>query len=658
MADKYLSESDWQKFAKGRGLKDAPLLKAMAAFEKAKDPAARLDALDEVEKQSDLLRKAGKGDKEMTAYFDGVDKALDKERKLARTAAREAEAAESEGEEEESPLLITTKMIPLLRQVKKGDEMQVMIASTGKDVAVLMSRRTISPTRRKLLADYLQASSVKVILGHCIFEDNAHTFVLKTQAAGLAKKVRAALLKQAEMRVKVRVRGEDPDDIDDDGEPPEAEQDEGESTQGLKAGTIPEAPPLKPAQAPAQGSAPGAPDADAAAFNARLAALMPSVKEFIVAAGPKATDLKLKVSEAGVFARKKEYVQANALLDDADALMKPASNIPEAPPMPGPREASAAAPTALDANATTFNARLAALMPRVKETIVAAGPDANDVKLKVSEAGVSARKKEFAQANALLDEVDKMLEAGGAAAGGTGSQEEEEEEAEQIDPKERESAELHARLQPDFEAIERGPLSPALAEQFQPIRTAWMMAVDAIENAQFDRSSLILKRIDGAGGLARLLQAMTDEARQPRARGAASGGAVAMAKMRLKWNAARAARLTAIDSMMSVASELLETEEYEDDPRTEAAAAKIRDLSAQVPVLDEKLSGLLDDFAQATDQGARDQLRTRIRASIQAYRGQLDDQPLLMALQNTPLGFTPIGETIYNALTALDAALA
>ncbi|MGS0758895.1 hypothetical protein ACVBEH_31555, partial [Roseateles sp. GG27B] len=62
-----------------------------------------------------------------------------------------------------------------------------------------------------------------------------------------------------------------------------------------------------------------------------------------------------------------------------------------------------------------FNARLAALMPRVKDAMVAAGTTAQDIKLKTSEAGMFARKSDFAQANAVLDEVLKLL--GEAATG-------------------------------------------------------------------------------------------------------------------------------------------------------------------------------------------------------------------------------------------------
>ncbi|MBC7598681.1 MAG: hypothetical protein H7238_06630, partial [Polaromonas sp.] len=71
-------------------------------------------------------------------------------------------------------------------------------------------------------------------------------------------------------------------------------------------------------------------DSGAAAFNARLAALMPQVKEAIAAATDTSLDVKLKISEAGVFARKKDFEQANGLLDEAEELVKDVLNPPEA----------------------------------------------------------------------------------------------------------------------------------------------------------------------------------------------------------------------------------------------------------------------------------------------------------------------------------------
>src|SRR5262249_28113800 len=142
-------------FAKGKNYKDAALLKELAALDKAEKagPQAQLEALDDIEKQADALRKtAGKADKELNAYLDSLDTALAKERKAAQQRSEE-EAQEEE--EEATPALLTTRLVPLLRQVRKGGTMKAMIATTGKNSVVLLSRRPIAPARRKLLTEYL-----------------------------------------------------------------------------------------------------------------------------------------------------------------------------------------------------------------------------------------------------------------------------------------------------------------------------------------------------------------------------------------------------------------------------------------------------------------------------------------------------------------------
>ncbi|MGS0754799.1 hypothetical protein ACVBEH_08840 [Roseateles sp. GG27B] len=411
MSDKNLSEKEWKSFSKGKDFKDAALLKAFAALEKAEraGPEEQLQALAEIEKQIDTLLKAHKGDKDLAAQLDDVNKALNKDRKIAEQAAKQAdkhaEAEQAGDDEEESPALLTTKMVPLLREVRKGSVMHVMVAMAGKDTVVMVSRKPIGAPRRKLLSSELGTTGgVKFVLGECLFEENAHTFVMQTRATGLAKKLKAALLKQTEQRFKVRVRGEDPNDIDDDGEPAEPDPD-------AAPGATTTAAPLD--RSPQ--------------FNARLAALMPKVKAALVAAGPTAQEIKLKVSEAGMFARKQDFDRANALLDDTEKLLKAADAAkPAAPPLApagasggaadAAQTASTAKPPAAAAEAgVAFNARLAALMPRVKDAMVAAGTTAQDIKLKTSEAGMFARKSDFAQANAVLDEVLKLL--GEAATG-------------------------------------------------------------------------------------------------------------------------------------------------------------------------------------------------------------------------------------------------
>ena len=156
MSDKSLSEAGWKDLAKSRAKDLAPLLKLLAALGKAEreGPAAELEVLDEIEKEAANLRKANKGDKELGGRLDELGKALDKQRKTSQQALREQES--SADEEEESPALLTSKLIPLVKQLRKGDVvMQALIATAGKETAVLISRRSISPARGKLLKDYL-----------------------------------------------------------------------------------------------------------------------------------------------------------------------------------------------------------------------------------------------------------------------------------------------------------------------------------------------------------------------------------------------------------------------------------------------------------------------------------------------------------------------
>lgn len=390
MSDKFLTEAAWKKFSKGRTINDDKLLKSFALLEKAKSPEDQLEALAEIEKESEKLRKASKGDKEVLSYLDSIDKAVVKEQKAAKESA---EADEGE-DEEDTPVLLTTKMVPLLKMVRKGDPMQVMIGNTAKEAAVLMSRRAISPARRKLLTEYLaDAGTPKFITGTCVFEENAYTFVVASQAAGLAKKLRAALLKQTELRLKVRVRGED-GAVDDDGEVAEGETDSGTSE--------------------GEGDKPPEVNQDQLTFERVWPALEKQVLERLRDGVGDVSKLRA-VAE---FVREKSGAgNYKVALQGIDGLKKllgavgsTQSDPPPPPPPPPPGQGKVEPkPGPQSDEAKAFNQRLAALMPTIKEAIGKGGEAGVDIKLKTSQAGFAAGKKDFELANALLDEVEAAL---------------------------------------------------------------------------------------------------------------------------------------------------------------------------------------------------------------------------------------------------------
>lgn len=416
MGERFLTTSDWSKFSKGKDYKDAALLKALAAFEKAErsGPGEALKALEELEKQSDQLRKAYRADKQLAAYVGDLEKALARQRKASEEeAAKKAPPQRADTiDEDQSPALLTTKMVPLLRQIRSGDTAFAKIAMAGKQTVVLLSRKAIGPAQRKLLTDELGTTSgVKFVDGTCVFEANAYTFVVQSAAGGLAVRVKAALFKQTEQRVKVRVRGEDPNDVDDDGDP--AEPDARPGTAG--------AAPADAAQAERPASPSPERSAELMALASRLASLEPEV---LAALRDQRTDAS-KLRALADFARGKTAAGAVAAatqaLDNLEKLLRGSAppsgggEVPPAPPLPEQRAKPAAA--ASDA----FKARLTALLPRIKAAQAAGGPAAEEIKLRFSEAGVFARKNDFAQANALIDRVEAMLPpAGRAAAPGKG----------------------------------------------------------------------------------------------------------------------------------------------------------------------------------------------------------------------------------------------
>ena len=254
---KVLSDSAWKEvLAKNKAVKDNGMLKALADIKKLGDDdhdnAQKI--LDDVVKLTAQLKKSkdaagspavAKFLAELASAADvamrdiakakvEADKKARAEAEAKKQAAKESARDADEDGEEESSELLTTKLIPLLRQVNKGEMMHVLVARAGKQVAVMMSRKPIPPARRKLLSDELGVSGgVKFFAGHCVKEGGATTFVLKSEVAGLAKQLKLALLTQTGMRVKrLSCRGEDgetDDDLeeDDDQTVADADKDDG-----------------------------------------------------------------------------------------------------------------------------------------------------------------------------------------------------------------------------------------------------------------------------------------------------------------------------------------------------------------------------------------------------------------------------------------------
>ena len=246
---KVLADSAWKEvLSKNKGVKDNGLLKCLAGIrqlgEDDHDDAQGI--LEQIQKLVGQLRKsreiaaapaAGKFLTEMSAAAESAARDVakakaeaDKKSKAEVEAARkrhheEDKAGKDEGDEEEgddpATVLLGTRLVPLLRQVAKGETMHTLVAKSGKQVVVMLSRKPIPPARRKLLAEQLGGGSTKYYPGHCKLEAGATTFALKAEVAGMAKLIKAALLEQTGLRLnKIKCRGEDGDDDDGDDDTP------------------------------------------------------------------------------------------------------------------------------------------------------------------------------------------------------------------------------------------------------------------------------------------------------------------------------------------------------------------------------------------------------------------------------------------------------
>jgi hypothetical protein len=238
---KVLTESAWKDvLSKNKAVKDNGLLKTLAEIKKLgeDDHDGAQQILDQIQKLAAQLKKskeiaaAPAVSKFLAELAGAADIAVRDVAKAKADASRTAEAkaqaekkAKSEAadkagdgdEDAESSELLTTKLKPLLRQVAKGERMHALLAKSGKQVVVMLSRKPIPPTRRKVLADQLGGGSTKYYPGHCHLEAGAMTFVLKAEVAGMSKLVKAALLEQTGLRLnKIKCRGEDGDDDDED----------------------------------------------------------------------------------------------------------------------------------------------------------------------------------------------------------------------------------------------------------------------------------------------------------------------------------------------------------------------------------------------------------------------------------------------------------
>jgi len=339
MSEKHLTELPWKVLVTKQGVKDIGLGKALVAYanlDATKEPAKALARLDEIAELAVKLKKANPTKAEVVAHLDDVIKEVkkntpglqDKVKSAASTpvapanpaAAAKApvatkpalEDADEEKEAAEFKRDLKRQMLSALAHVKArapGDpnpqkqpepQLQFMTYLAGKACAVIVARRVGTATKGLLPDIAGGASGGQYLQGECIFEKNAHTFVLAKVPGGLARKIATALQAETGQKYIVRVRstgGSVTLDADTDIDPDAA----------LVSPTSP---------------APAAGGDEMAKFTARFKLLQPDLVKAIATRTPQGDQAKKQAVEAGALAAKKDFAQANRILDAVDALLK------------------------------------------------------------------------------------------------------------------------------------------------------------------------------------------------------------------------------------------------------------------------------------------------------------------------------------------------
>lgn len=378
---------DWKLFAEGwaKAAKTAAELEAAGSkrdkiyqssvLPLKKDAQAIVSLAKAAEKKADkpLAATLKSISKSAEAYADAIDacaQALQEDFEKAQDALPEDDDEESVP----SALLNPKLLFKQLTQCRKDPQRTMKFAfvdSKDKQPALLAMHPRMSG--RALFKKLQAAAGVKSgAYGTAWVDGMSLMLQLDKPLSGLVKKVRPAV-KACGFRISKAVLWNADGTV--------FEQDE-------QADDTPDEPVVQPV--------PTAPPQPAATYEAKLAALALRVKKAAdEGSGDASKHQRLLEFAAGKAAGRDFLVAVSALKQLEQLLDNPAPKVEGVDPEAGP----------------AFKARLAALIPKLKDAAAAGETVAADLKLQASEAGTYASKKDFGQANRLLDAIEQALEA-------------------------------------------------------------------------------------------------------------------------------------------------------------------------------------------------------------------------------------------------------
>jgi hypothetical protein len=228
-----------------------------------------------------------------------------------------------------------------------------------------------------------ELSGGAVFSGRCSWDGEQYVFETpKEPPSMLAHALKTIIHRDAGLVVKLDVRLA----------PDLAAEQTGVPAAGVPGEPVVEVRPSRPPQAAGQASPDGATQ-----FTARLKALLPEIQQAEAGTSPVSHEIKLRMGEADVFARKHDFTQANVLLDQIESLVR---QVPAGPPPSPPPDAAKAA----------VMKRLGALAEPIKAAL--AGPNKARVHEFVLQIEGLIKGNEFVKAGKVLDELEPLVKRG------------------------------------------------------------------------------------------------------------------------------------------------------------------------------------------------------------------------------------------------------
>lgn len=393
-----ISEALWKAFIKKQKLAveldDKELLKALIKLDKTDDQKAepRLDALKDLVKEIPrqvaalLKRKKELGDKPFGLVKDELYAMLEEAEALQQKTQAALDADDGEDEDSAASALVNPKLLlKQLNMCRQNPERRMRFAfvdAKDKQPAMLAMHPRVSA--RALFGKLQAAAGAKIGAYGSAWVDGM-TLMLKLDRplSGLVKKVRPPV-KACGFRITKAVLWNEDGTVFEQDELPEEVVGE-----GLDEATTATGSPAESIQ-----GVPPPPPSPSTTYETRLAVLKPRVSRAADQGSADTSKHQRLLEFAASKSQSKDFLGAVAALKQLELLL-------DKPTAKGEGEG-------VDSG-VAFKARMAALILKIKEAQTAGHPRAQDAKLKASEAGLLAGKREYERAGALLDDIEGLL---------------------------------------------------------------------------------------------------------------------------------------------------------------------------------------------------------------------------------------------------------